>query len=236
MHGRIAHTPAELVELTEDLAAEPACLRVRARTVQASLFGEYLELDRMISTCVGMPEMRVVDTITNLGGTPTPHMMLYHVNFGFPLIAPGTRPFGSRIRESTPAAANDPMEVPFSAFGEPVPLRVEQVWGHRLEPDAAGFCHVGVWNPTHRLAVGLSFDGLAMPHCLEWRVERSGVYALGFEPSTVGIGGRPQAVAEGALRYLRPGESTTYQLVFWARFGEGFDEARAEFGAPDLAL
>jgi hypothetical protein len=230
MHGRIAHTPARVVELREMLDEEPALLRIRAQAEQASLFGEHLELDRTVQTAIGDPLLTITDKVTNLGGTPGPHMMLYHVNLGFPLIAPGTQLFGSPRTSSQPAPATDPDERPFTPFGQPVPGRVEQVFAHQLEADTDGWVHAGVYNPSVSLAFGLSWRSSVLPHLLEWRVERAGVYALGLEPSTAGMGGRTGARETGTLRTLEPGDSVIYEIHYRGVAADSLEDARAAWG------
>lgn len=233
MHGRIAHTPARLVELREDLVGPDPSLRVRAIATQASVFGEYLELDRTIETRVGTPLVTVSDRVTNLGGTPAPHMMLYHVNLGFPLLDVDTQPFAATRLHTAAASANDGSEEPFSPFGAPRPGTVEQVYCHRLQEDPAGLAHVGVFNPRLALAVGLSYSARALPYLLEWRVRRAGVYALGFEPSTADLEGRTGARHQRRLRLLEPGESITYDLAFRAVRAHDLAEATAAWGLAD---
>jgi len=143
-------------------------------------------------------------------------MLLYHVNFGFPLLDADAAPFSAPLLETEAAPANDRSEEPFSPLGPPVPDIVEQVYVHRLQPDASGFAYAGVFNPRRELAFGLSFDTAVLPYLFEWRVRRAGVYALGLEPSTAGITGRLGARADGTLKLLEPGESITYRLEFRA--------------------
>lgn len=235
MHGRIAHTPARLVELAEDLDGTPPVLRVRAVARQASLFGEYLELDRSIEARIGEPRLTITDRITNRGGTAAPHMLLYHVNLGFPLLDPEAAPFSSPPLETTAAPANDGGEQPFSPLGEPVRGRVEQVYCHRLEADEGGYAYAGVVNPRLGIAFGLCYDTRALPFLFEWRVRRAGVYALGLEPSTADLGGRPGARAAGTLRMLEPGETLSYRLEFLALRAGDVASARAAFAAASAA-
>src|SRR3546814_8938308 len=53
-------------------------------------FGPCLELRRTISGTLGRAVIRVHDRVTNRGNTSVPHMLLYHCNFGWPLVDEGT--------------------------------------------------------------------------------------------------------------------------------------------------
>src|SRR5581483_8882420 len=49
--------------------------------------GENLTLTRRISTRLGADSFTITDTLLNEGFDPAPHMILYHCNFGFPVIS-----------------------------------------------------------------------------------------------------------------------------------------------------
>ena len=56
---------------------------------EARLFGNKLRLTTTISTRVGQPGMTVTDEITNISAEPGELELLYHINFGVPLVSPG---------------------------------------------------------------------------------------------------------------------------------------------------
>lgn len=64
-------------------------ISVSGRVRQAHLFGENLELRRKIRCRLGTGELTVDDVVTNLGPATQPHMLLYHVNLGWPLLDEG---------------------------------------------------------------------------------------------------------------------------------------------------
>ena len=58
---------------------------------QAAIFAEHLRLTRRIEADLGGREFRLTDTVRNAGFDLTPHMFLYHINVGWPLLEEGTR-------------------------------------------------------------------------------------------------------------------------------------------------
>ena len=56
---------------------------------QAAVFGENLHLHRRIEAEVGTDEIRISDRVVNHGFSDTPHMLLYHLNVGYPLLDGG---------------------------------------------------------------------------------------------------------------------------------------------------
>ena len=54
-------------------------------------FREHLTLQRSIETTLGESTIVLRDTVRNDGPLPTPLMMLYHVNVGWPVVDAGAR-------------------------------------------------------------------------------------------------------------------------------------------------
>ncbi len=90
LHGRLSGEPATLVGYGEIWSGDECTLWAEGVVRQVSAFGEVLQLRRRIDCRVGTNEFRVHDTVTNLDYSPSAHMLLYHVNLGFPLIAKGS--------------------------------------------------------------------------------------------------------------------------------------------------
>ena len=57
--------------------------------LQAAVFGEQLLLRRRIEARVGESRLRIHDVVENVGHDRTPHMYLYHVNAGYPVVDEG---------------------------------------------------------------------------------------------------------------------------------------------------
>ncbi len=229
LHGRIAHSPGRVLELHEGWSDDNPVVRIVGTTYQSSVFGEHFELHRTIESDIGRPRLRVIDVVTNRAGTPAPHMMHYHCNFGFPLMEPDTQIFSSDVLSSEGAEWNDPSEVALSPLGPPRRNYEEQVFGHSVAVNEDGTAHAGVWNQRERLAFGLTYPAELLPTLLEWRVQRAGFYALGLEPTVAPFpGGRERARKEGRIKTLEPCESVTYELSWRA---ESVDSPGA---VPDL--
>ena len=56
-----------------------------------AVFGENLVLTRRIEAQLGGRAIAILDRVENRGFRPTPHMLLYHFNFGWPLLDQGSR-------------------------------------------------------------------------------------------------------------------------------------------------
>ncbi len=87
LHGKIANIPARSVEL--ELTEKSIILR--GEVDESMMFGPALRLSTEIRTDFGSGEMEIKDTVTNLGDNPVEHQMLYHINYGPPLLEKGAR-------------------------------------------------------------------------------------------------------------------------------------------------
>jgi hypothetical protein len=206
-HGRIGAQRATVTRLDADEHE----VVVEGVVRQATVFGEHLELRRRISTASGSRELRIHDVVTNRAFVEQPHMILYHLNFGWPLLGDRTR-IELDPRSTTPRDADAAEGAGrFHAFGAPVAGFREQVFIHEYE---AGEHVVAVVNPDAGLRAEVRFDGGALPAVFQWKMQGQGHYALGIEPAnTPDVFGRSHARATGRLPRLAPGESVAYDVA-----------------------
>lgn len=88
LYRRISHQRGEKIQVMEEWQGEEYVLAVQGQVRQPALFAENLLLTRRISTLLGADPLVVEDRVRNDGYRPTPHMILYHCNFGFPVMSP----------------------------------------------------------------------------------------------------------------------------------------------------
>ena len=91
LHGRISNIPADQVCAEGHWDGDEYNISVSGKVREVSALGENLILSRKIFTKLGSSEVCIEDTIENAGPASSPHMILYHTNFGFPLIDKGSR-------------------------------------------------------------------------------------------------------------------------------------------------
>jgi hypothetical protein len=206
MHGRIGAIPAHLTVAE----ATSEAITVSGTVRQTAVFAENLLLRRRITSRVGSSSFTVEDTVTNEGSGVSPHMVLYHVNLGWPLLDDGgvvDIPHAAvRPRD---ADAEDGFGHQYD-IGAPVRGFREQVYIHEAGTDR----YASVTNKQRGLRFTLRFSE-TLPAVFEWKMTATQHYVLGLEPAnTPEIGGRAAARAAGLLPHLEPGESITYRLGF----------------------
>src|SRR5918995_1764726 len=89
LHGRISQIPARLSGYGEQWDGNACTLFAEGEVAQMAVFGENLVLTRRIEAALGGTTISVTDRVENRGFRPTPHMLLYQYNFGFPLLDEG---------------------------------------------------------------------------------------------------------------------------------------------------
>ncbi len=140
---------------------------------------------------------------------PNALMLVYHVNFGYPMLDEGARVYTSAgyitARDEIAQANFDK----HSLMEAPGVLRPEECFFHTAHPDEA---FAMLHNEALGMAALLQFDARALPLLCQWKCMRAGDYALGLEPTTSGVMGRPAAREDGSLQYLEAGESRSFAL------------------------
>lgn len=233
LHGRVANIPARLTGYGVDTSDESKAPVLWAEGVvtQAAIFGEYLQLTRRIECDLDGNEIRLSDTVVNLGFDKQPHMFLYHTNFGWPLLEEGTRfvaPITATPWQTDNAAAGAPNDVMVG----PQPAFVEQVYEHELAMGDDGETGVVIVNDRVGWAVEMRWDTAGFPHMFEWMHLREGAYALGVEPSTNHVDGRLPAEERDELIWLSHGEERQYRTRWILHDGvEEIDAAVARCSA-----
>ncbi|HEY8590180.1 MAG TPA: aldose 1-epimerase family protein [Naasia sp.] len=206
-HGRVGSTPARVTraETTDAEVVLEGIVR------QTGVFAENLVLRRRISSPLGSDLLLIEDEVTNEGFAEVPHMVLYHLNLGWPLLDEGTvveipsDDVRARDADAEAGAAE------WNTIPAPIPGFREQVFMHTFDSDGSVTVRVG--NTRLGLTFVLTFDAGSLPGLSEWKMTGQGHYALGIEPSNTPHFGRADARAAGALPTLAPGASASYRLA-----------------------
>lgn len=216
LHGRVSNRPARLIGYGERWDGDDCVLFAEGEVRVAAVFGEQLVLRRRIEVRVGESRLHVHDVVENVGHDRTPHMLLYHVNAGFPVVDDGSELLvaarGVTARGPQPTDGYRILTAPAAGF-------VEQVFEHEPSPEADGRVPMAVVN--HELALGLYqvYRHDQLPHHFVWRMLGEGTYALGLEPCTNRTAGRLDARERGELIELAAGEGRSYDLELGALDG-----------------
>ena len=234
LHGRLSATPGRLTGYGIDW--QRGCVFCRGDVRQANVFGETLTLEREVRIGLGGRTIELDDVVRNDGFAPTPHMLLYHVNVGWPVLGEHAEVVAAvgEPRFATPAAdgadwhAIEPPRFPFA----------EQVWEHTPLARADGRGRAAILNSDigdgRAVGVELEWSLATLPNLFQWRVMSEQNYVVGLEPGNAPIEGRVKAREQGTLVTLQPGEERRTDLrITLHDDGAGLAAARGRIGTTD---
>lgn len=217
LHGRISNTPAQNCSARTEWIGDDLVLMVKGQMRESAMFGENMVLEREITTKLGSNQIHIQDTITNEGFEETPLMLLYHCNFGYPLIdsdanlfieSPEVRPRDSRAAEGIDE---------WHRFHAPEHGFTEQLYYFDVQANSKGYAQAVIRNNQlldNGLRVTLRFRKDTLPYCSEWKQLGEGDYVVGIEPGTWLPEGRAKARERKELKMLAPGEEYVTDMCF----------------------
>ena len=221
LHGHHSNTPASI-----DAVVNPDPSRGRfemsiSMTIRDTrMFGPNIEVRRTIAATLGERSIQLTDEVTNRGDEPCSHGMLYHLNFGYPLLDEGARLImGGRVCQRFGLAEQLTSAEEIERF-KVVPAPCDEHRGSAesiliVEPATAksGTCHVGLINESRGIGVEVSYPLSQLPrlggmlHC-----GPRGSYMAALEPFSGSILGKSADLHPESSRQLAPGDARRYDL------------------------
>jgi len=219
LHGRASNIPSRLESIVQpDPIAGKLEMSITAVVKESSVFGPNLELKRTVSSIIGEPTIRIHDVVTNLGNTPAPHMILYHCNYGWPLVDEGTE----IVWKGKWTAAGREMDKEIFNSKHDFRKCQKPLDSHRGAGEACAFidvvankkgsCTVGLYNRQLNLALVMKYKRKQLPWLTNWQHWGVGEYVTALEPGTNPPIGQGKARKQKRLTHIEPGKSRTYDL------------------------
>ena len=211
-HGRASHIPADEVNTHCGWDGDTYRLEVEGKVCQAILYGENLLLTRRISTSLGATSLHIEDRVANQGYRTASLMMLYHCNFGFPLISPDSELV---VDEESVSPRDEPARAGLGQqnyFGAPEADFQQQVFFHRPRPAADGYATATLVNRAIDFGAFLRYRTAELPVLTQWKNTGAGDYLCGLEPATNPEAPRETLRQRGEMKLLAPGEEVCFSL------------------------
>jgi hypothetical protein len=212
LHGRLSNTPSELISCGGAWQGDEYEMWVEGQVRHYKLFSANLLLRRKISTWLGSDRLSLEDTIVNQSFETTPLQLLYHCNFGFPVVSPHTELWVDTVRcepRDEEAAGGFEERARFQA---PTPGYAEQVFYHYPRADDEGYARAALINQRMRFGAYIRFRMAELPHLVQWKMMGQGTYVVGLEPGNCWVQGRAHDREQGVLQFLQPGEGVSTHL------------------------
>ncbi|MFD0693887.1 aldose 1-epimerase family protein [Paenibacillus sp. GCM10027628] len=213
LHGRVHHTPAKQVAAESSWHEDEMEMRISGVVEETAIFGGHLRMTRQIRSRLGQNTIHIQDEVRNMGFQCCPHMMLYHFNFGFPLLSEET----TVKFHSTQVKARE-REMPiegYEAWQAPDAGYRERVYYH----DSNEKPWVQIENPNFpfhsgrgKVRVSLQWSAETLPRLIQWKMPGAGTHVLGIEPANCLVEGRRKEREWGSLFFLEPGQTVNYEI------------------------
>ena len=212
LHGRIANRPAHRVEVeVDDERGEIAVTGVVEET--RFLFWN-LRMTSRISTRVGENHVRIRDEVENLSGRSASVQMLYHINFGLPLLDAGSR-FSAPVRKVMPRDARAAAGVvDWDVYAGESADYTEQVYFMELVSRSDGWAPTLLSNAAGTRGVSVHVQTAELPCFTLWKNTQTAAdgYVTGLEPGTNFPNPRSFEGQQGRIVPLAPGGRVAFQL------------------------
>jgi len=212
LHGKIANRPACRVEVSVD--NETGEILVHGEVYETRLFFTKLRLSTQIRTVVGSCELSITDTVTNVAGVPGEMELLYHINFGPPVLQPGSKvalPI-KRLAPRDPIAAAEIDR--WDHYGPESPGKPETAYFVQPLGDGRGQTLAMLHNEAGTHGVRVDFNITELPFFTLWKNEQPlcDGYVTGLEPAVNFPNRRSFEKAKGRVVTLQPGESRRFTV------------------------
>jgi len=221
LHGKIANIPADLVRVRISWGP-PIRLEVEGVVYERSMFGSNLRLNSSIKTTLGSNSLTISDTVENLRGVPDEMQLLYHCNYGCPILEEGAR-FVAPIKKIAPRDLIAAEEIErFDRYGPPQRGFVEQVYFMSLMADEKGDTMAVLTNRNEDKAVSLRYSVKELPCFTLWKNTSSieDGYVTGLEPGTSFPNVKPFERKHGRVVVLKPGEKYHTEITMSVHLGK----------------
>ncbi|NOY41439.1 MAG: aldose 1-epimerase family protein [Planctomycetes bacterium] len=213
LHGHLANRPALKVEVVVDDSA--GTITVRGVVEECRFHFQKLRLTASVTAAIGSTSFTLDDEVENFGGTPAGMQMLYHINFGEPLLGDGAE-LVAPIREIAPhdpvATANVDM---WNKYGPPVAGAPEQCFFFDLLADENSQTQVLIKNRDSSTGAAIRFNTNDLPYFTQWKnmVASSDGYVTGLEPATNFPNPRDFEKQQGRVVELAAGQTWSTQVT-----------------------
>jgi galactose mutarotase-like enzyme len=214
LHGKIDYIPASRAEVEID---DDGTISVHGVVHENEMFGSKMRLNSVFTVKPDALYFEVSDTVTNDSGHDQEMMVIYHPNFGPPLLGEGSEVYvaANRVSPRDDRAADTEIEDIF-VYDEPTAGYVEQVYYIQPKADRTGNAPVLLQNKSGKQGMVMTFKPSQLKGLSLWKntTALEDGYVSGIEPGTSYPNNRSIERKNGNVPVLKPGESQQFDLSF----------------------
>ncbi len=215
LHGRVQNIPASRVVVSIEDAA-PHRITIKGLLKEKTFKICDLETWAGVSVTPGERVFRVHDELRNLSDYEREYQIIYHSNFGRPILEDGAR-FQAAAREVSPF--NDYAKQGLASWQTYLPETPgfdEMVFIIKPYADAEGNTRAMLSNQAGSCGVALAFNVRQLPALTLWKntdSEKQG-YVTGIEPGTGYPYPRQIERAQGRVAKIGPGDTRNFDIEY----------------------
>jgi hypothetical protein len=207
-HGSHHDTRAHDVAVQRVTEPDRMGVRITGTIDSVEVFGRRVRTYRTITSYADDPAVHISDHVVNEGAWAASVALLYHLNFGAPMVLPGTT-------IAVDADDHEPRDTESGTGWQEFPGVIDEVgetvWQHRGLRTVDGIATASVTSPTG-LSAQVSWRTAELPRLVEWIFPPRHSWALGIEPANAPIFGPDRDEPDAGIPVLAPGESFTTQV------------------------
>jgi hypothetical protein len=179
---------------------------IKGQIKQVKSFLTNMTLQRTIRSYAGKNKIIIDDVVENKGTTKEPLMLLYHFNFGFPLLNEDSGLIIPNINQMMGKAGKEYDVTGYDQFRKPEVNGGEELKFFETLVDERGYSRVILTNNRENpeLALLMKYNRASLPKLVLWKYLNSRNYVLGVEPANCHIQGRTDEYNHETLEYLEP--------------------------------
>lgn len=221
LHGKVGNIPASQVEVRIEKQA-PHRIIVRGTVHERMFFGPKLELVTEIATTPGSTELTITDRVTNRGADEQEIMLIYHTNYGTPLLEAGAT-FVAPVKTLAPMneTAISGLDK-YNLYSGPTAGYLEQVYLAELFADQQNTTVVSLLNSDRSRAASITYNIEQLPYFTLWKntTSKDNGYVTGLEPGTCHPFNRHVERKFGRVPKLKAGKTREFSLTFGLHSGQ----------------
>ena len=212
LHGLIANRPAQQVDVTVDGDQ----IRIRGVVHESRFHFHKFRMTTTITTRFNQPGLEIRDEVTNLSSKADEIQMLYHCNFGAPLLDAGSEvvvPASLVVPRNAWAAEGIGH---WSTFAAPTVGMEERVYFMEMHANSSHQTQALLKNGAGNRGASMHWDVRQLPYFSLWKNETAlqDGYVTGLEPGTNFPNPRSFEGKQGRVVKLAGGASHTMQVGF----------------------
>ncbi len=214
LHGRAGNIPASSV-VVQVAKEAPHTIRVFGLLKEKTFKFSELEIWAGLSVFPGEARIEIHDTVTNLCDYERPFGVIYHTNFGAPLLGAGARVVAPMEVVSPFNDAALPGLDQWPIYKEPTRDYDEMVFNCKAFSAASGATLAALVNADGTRGVTIRYSALQLPAFTLWKntdLPKHG-YVTGLEPGTNPPYQHTVEREMGRLRKLAAGETARFDLA-----------------------